>query len=119
MIGNRRHRLSIQTKVIPEAQDDYGAPIEDWTTLPAVTVQGAFEPIGTREFPSFQKVSAQTTARFRIPSPNFVIDADKNRIVMITNYSSSPIGVSIWDIHGSFPVNGKPYEILIEVSETK
>lgn len=76
--GRLRHRLVFQVKTIPEAQDAFGAPKENW--VDSFTVWGEFEPIGSKEFPAAQKRNSETTTRFRIRFREN-IDPDKHRIL--------------------------------------
>ena len=112
--GRFNNRLVFDSKPIPEARDEYGAPDDDYTS--EFEEWGAFEPIGTRSFPSFQKVHEETTARFRIRyRPG--ITPDKHRIRMIMDYDSSPIVQTIWRIHSPLPVDGQRRELIIEATQ--
>lgn len=110
-IGSRRHRLIVQSRPVPGTKDSRGKVVEVWTD--SFYVNGSFESVGTREFPSYQKLQSETTGRFRIPSGQ-TIDPGSNRILMVEDYSTSPITVSIWDIQAPQPVQGKPYERTVE-----
>jgi SPP1 family predicted phage head-tail adaptor len=103
--------LVFQAKPVPEDQDSFGAPVEDWQD--AFTVWGAFEPLGGQEFPAFLKRFAETTARFRIRF-RAGIDPDKHRIKL----TIAGI-VSIWDIQPPLPVDGRKVEMHIEAREIK
>lgn len=112
--GARRHLLTFQKKTIPEIQDRRGAPVEDYAD--DFQEWGALEILGTREFPSFQKMNSETSVRFRIPYRSG-IHPDKHRIVLITDYDSSPIEQSIWDIQAPTLVNGQRRELHIEARQ--
>jgi SPP1 family predicted phage head-tail adaptor len=110
--GTLRHQLTFQAKT--ETQDSFGAPVESWTD--AFTVPGAFEPLGSSEFPGVDKRYAETTARFRIRYRND-IDPDRHRIVFAMDPDASPPNESIWNIQPPLPVEGKRFELWIEASE--
>lgn len=112
--GALRHLLTFQSKPVPEAQDGYGAHIEIWSD--EFTVWGSFEPIGTREFPSFQKVHSESTGRFRIRFRTG-IDPDRHRIAMTLDSSASPIERTYWDIQRPQLVGGRLSEMVIEARE--
>lgn len=115
--GKYDNWITFQLMPKPEVQDSMGASI----SVPADHFESwaAFEPIGTREFPEAQKRHAETTARFRIPYPDFTIDPARHQIVMDFDDESSPPNSSIWNIHGAMPEKGKRFEMVIEVSEIR
>lgn len=110
--GQLRHYLAIQSKVEP--RDSYGAPIEDWND--EFYVWGSFEPVGTREFPSFQKVHAESTGRFRIRY-RAGIDPNRHRIALTMNFDASPQERTYWDIQRPQAVAGRMSEMVIEARE--
>lgn len=109
-----RHVLIFQVKTVPETQDKFGAPQEDWAD--SFEVPGAFEPLGTREFPSSHKVNSETTARFRIRYRSG-IDPDKHRIRFVLDADASPPVSSYWDIERPTVVGGRLHEMHIEAKE--
>lgn len=103
--GPLHQRLVFQVKVIPEEQSRSGAIQEEWTT--DFTVYGAFEPLGSDEFPAFNKRHAKSTARFRIRyRPG--IDSAKHRIYFQSR---------VWDIYPPLNPDGRKIELHIEATE--
>lgn len=114
--GELRHRLTFQRKT--ESRDSFGAVHEDW--VDDFTIWGAFEPIGSREYPVSAKRFAESTARFRvryIDVQKRTIDPDFNRILLIFDANASPAVQSIWDIWPPLPLDGKRFELHIEAKE--
>lgn len=104
--GDLRHRLIFQVKVV--TQNSVGENVEVWDDTPAsFEVRGAFEPLGSREFPIAHKRHAETTARFRIRY-RAGIDPGTHRILHAGR---------IWNIQPPIEVGGKPFELHIEASE--
>lgn len=112
--GTFQHLLSFESKPIPEERDEYGRANDAYS--PEFEEWGAFEPIGTREFPSFQKVHQEATARFRIRYRPGIV-ADKYRIVLTLDYDSDPIEQTIWRILTPMAANGKIRELIIEATQ--
>ncbi len=104
--GQLRHRLIFQVKT-STTENSVGTPIITWPT--AFEVWGAFEPLGSREFPAVQKRHEQTTARFRIRYRNDV-DPALHRI----SYAGKA-----WNIHGPIDLGGRGVELHIEATETQ
>ncbi len=109
--------LTFSKLPVVEEQDPMGGPISAYAFH--FNAWGAFEPIGSREFPVAQKRHAETTARFRIPWPDYAVDPARHRIEMAFDETTSPPMTSTWNIHGALPVKGLRFELLIEVSEIK
>lgn len=109
--------LQFYRKPKPETLDVFGAS----TSVPEFHFEswGAFEPVGTREFPVAHKRQAETTARFRIPWPDYAIDPARHTIQMIFDEASSPQMASTWNITGVMPDDGRKSEMLIEINEVK
>jgi len=80
---------------------------DDWH--PFLEIWGAFEPIGSREFPIQQKRYEQTTARFRTRYRTD-IDPALHRIVY---------GGKSWNVRSPIDVLGRHIEIVIEASEVQ
>lgn len=120
--GQLNQVIVIEKKLIPETQDSFGAPQEDWTPdtdlMGAAQMLAAFEPLGSNEFHTAWKRFSETTARFRI---RYVagLDPDKHRITWIHDRDASPVVTSIWDIYPPLPVAGKLKELHIEAREIK
>ncbi len=115
--GRLRHRLIFQSKPLPEDQNTFGDALEVWTD--AFTLWGAFEVVGSREFPVAHKRFAESTARFRVRYRSELGDpkaADKYRIVFTLDANSSPIATSTWNIQTPMPVDGRRIEMYIEAS---
>jgi head-tail adaptor len=106
--------LYFQVKTVPETQDKFGAPQEDWAD--SFEVWGAFEELGTREFPASHKVNPETTARFRIRY-RAGIDPDKHRIRLVLDADYSPPASSYWNIQKPKAVGGRLQEMRIEATE--
>jgi hypothetical protein len=115
--GSYEHWLEIQRLPKPETQDSMGVA----TDTPELLFEtwGAFEPIGSREFPEAQKRHNETTARFRIPYPDYTLDPQRDRVMMVFDDTVSPINSSTWNILGALPAHGQRFELLLEVSEVK
>jgi len=60
--GELRHRVAFKSDT--PTQDDFGQPIESWTTY--MTVWAAIEPLEGKELLLAQQVSAEVTIRVRI-----------------------------------------------------
>lgn len=101
--GPLRHRLVFQAKT--ETQSGSGNITETWAT--AFTVYGAFEPIGSDEFPTFNKRHAKSTARFRIRYRSG-ISSNTHRIYFQDRQ---------WDIYPPINPDGKKIELHIEATE--
>ncbi len=112
--GILRHTLYFQAKTVPEVQDKFGAPQEDWADL--FDAPGAFEPVGSREFPAAHKMNSETTARFRIRYRSG-IDPDKHRIRFVLDADCSPPTSSYWNIQKPTAIGGRLAEMLIEARE--
>ncbi len=112
--GILRQTLYFQAKTVPEVQDKFGAPQEDWAD--SFSIPGAFEPLGTREFPSSHKINSETTARFRIRYRSG-IDPDQHRIRFVLDADTSPPVSSYWNIQKPVAVGGRLAEMLIEARE--
>ncbi len=112
--GSLRHLLTFQALPKVETRDGYGAVTDDY--VDDFTVWGSFEPVGTREFPSFQKVHAESTGRFRIRFRSG-IDPARHRIAMTLDSRTSPIERSYWVIERPQPVGGRLSELVIEARE--
>lgn len=92
-------------EVMTTTRDSVGAAIQSWNR--DFEVWGSFEPLGSREFPIFEKRFEQTTARFRIRyRPN--IDAGQHRVI----YAGKT-----WDIRGPIDMDGKRIQLVIEAVE--
>lgn len=107
--------LVFQKMPSPEVQDSMGGSI----SVPATqfSTWGAFELIGTREFPAAQKRHAETTARFRIPYPDYSIDPARHQIVQVFDADISPPLSATWNVLGATPVDGRRFEMIIEVNQ--
>lgn len=92
--GQYRHRIALQVKTVPDAQDSVGAPQEVWTNV-CDNLPAAFEAVGGREFPESQKLHAEVTARFRIRYRQN-IRAGTHRVVWSLHCDESPIPA--WNI---------------------
>jgi len=57
--GKLRHKITIESKL--NAQDDYGALVESWSTY--ATAWASIEPVSGREYFQDGKVSAEVSAR--------------------------------------------------------
>jgi len=113
--GKYEHYIEIWRTPNPETLDTFGASV----SVPALRFAswGAFEPIGTREFPEAQKRHAETTARFRIPYPDYSFDPALDTIRLDFDDTTSPPTQSTWNIHGTVPTDGRRFELTIEVSQ--
>lgn len=107
--GRFRHRLTFQEKPIPELQDSFGAPKEEWAETSWSPVWGSYQQLGSREFPIGQKRHAETTARFVIRYRK-ELDSDKHRILFQDR---------IWNIYPPSSRDGRPISLEIEASELK
>ena len=87
-------------------RDTAGGEVPHWA--PDFRTDAQFQPLGSREFPSFQKRHSQATARFRIRYRSG-IDPALHRISYNGKY---------WDITDPVP-DDRRRELLIEVSEIK
>ena len=119
--GQLRHRLLFQidnNAVTDPTTDSFGNAPEDLQT--DFECWGAFEPLGSREFPAFEKRFSQTTARFRIRYvQGRTIDPAKHTIVFVHDNEASPVETSRWDIFPPLPADGKRWEMIIEAVEIK
>lgn len=115
--GELRNRITVQAKTVPETINTFRNPQEEWAD--AFELWAAYEPSGSREFPTSWKRFAETTARFRVRSnpQTRQINADKHRIVMIFDRTASPLVSQVWNISPPYPREGKPFELIIEGSE--
>lgn len=106
--------LTFNRMPFPEVMDSSGGSI----SVPEFqfSTWGAFEPIGSDEFPAAEKRHSETTARFRIPYPDYPIDPARHQIVMDFDESVSPPNTSTWNVLGAY---GDRFETTIEVSEVK
>ncbi len=111
--GVLRHLITFQVKT---DSHHLGSAIETWAD--SFEDYAAFEPLGSREFRIDQKRHSQTTARFRLRYRSG-IDVDRNRIAFAFDPNASPLIVSIWNIHGVLPADGKFGEMYVEVSEIR
>lgn len=109
--------LVFQKMPSPEPQDSMGGSIG--VPVTQFSAWGAFELIGTKEFPEAQKRHAETTARFRIPYPDFSIDPARHQIAQVFDAEISPPLSATWNVLGATPVDGRRFEMLIEVSEIR
>lgn len=105
--GKLRHLLTIQEKT---ETNTLGSVTPNWSTL--ATAYGAFEPLGSREFPSAEKRHAEAQARFRIRYMAG-LDAGEHRIL----FELEPGTVRTFDIFPPLPVDGKRAELHIEAVE--
>ncbi len=101
--GTLRHKLLFQIKTIPEPQDSFGSPIEEWKD--DFTVWGSFNPLGSRNFPVAEK-------RYRSG-----IDPRRHRIVLNFDSDASPQVLSIFSIQAPLPIEGKKSDLRIEGHE--
>lgn len=101
--GKLRHWIAFQTKT--ETQSGSGNITETWTT--AFYLDGAFEPIGSTEFPAFNKRHAKSTARFRFRYRTG-ISSDTHRIYFQGRQ---------WDIFPPINPDGRKIELHIEAHE--
>lgn len=115
--GNYDNYIEFWRMPNPETLDVMGASISE----PALRFASwaKFEPVGTREFPEAQKRHAETTARFRIPYPDYSIDPALDEIRQEFDSTTSPETRSTWNIHGAMPKDGRKFELIVEVSEIK
>lgn len=60
--GQLRHRVTVQSLTV--TQDEYGAPVETWTTMATVWV--SIEPLEGREYFAARQVNAEVTGRIRM-----------------------------------------------------
>ncbi len=115
-----RQRITFEVKTETKSAG-FGATVEAW--VPDTTigtnghVQAAYEPLGSREFPTEWKRNDETTARFRIRY-QVGIDCDRHRIVM-TFDESSPILTQTFDIFPPLPSDGQLRELTIEAKEIR
>lgn len=75
--GELRHRVAF--KADTPTQDDFGEPIESWTTY--MTVWAAIEPLEGRELLLAQQVSAEVTIRVRIRYDSANTVSPEHRII--------------------------------------
>lgn len=115
--GRYRHRIVFQLKT--QTQDTFNAEVGTWAD--SFTVWGAFEPVGSREFPMAFKRHEETTARFRIRYRKG-IDPAKHRIRFDLDPdiqgSTNEDDWRIWNIRPPLPVDGRNIEMQIEASDT-
>ena len=102
-----------QKRPDPPNLDSAGAIGEEWPADFEWWAQ--YEPLGSAEFPQFEKRFEQTTGRFRIPYRRG-ISASLHRIAFTLDYSS-PVQVQLFDIYPPLPVDGKRVELVIEAVE--
>lgn len=62
--GELRHRIMIQEKQTPVAQNDYGEEVITWSEV--AEVWAAIEPLRGREFLEAQRAGAEVTTRIRV-----------------------------------------------------
>lgn len=79
--GNLRQRVQIQN--FTQAQDDYGQPIETWST--AATVWAAVEPLRGSEFFAAQQVQSDTDVKIRIRYRDDITIDTKSRVLHETH----------------------------------
>ena len=109
--GKLRQRVTIQTKIL--TANDYGEPVESWTTATPVTVWGELTPLlaGTREAFAAQgaqfqaRVSWQCRLRWREISPvtnRLVIDGRTFEVtgVMDPDGRKHELVVLCWEVQG-------------------
>lgn len=75
--GKLRHKVAFKSDT--PTQDDFGQPIESWTTY--MTVWAAIEPLEGRELLLAQQVSAEVTIRVRIRYDSGNTVSPKHRII--------------------------------------
>lgn len=116
--GTLRHRLTFQVKPRgeDETKDTFGSIDDSWAT--DFEVMGAFESVGSREFPTEWKRHDETTARFRIRY-KAGIDSARHRIMMTFDEYASPSDITYWDIFPPLPFAGKRRELIIEAYESR
>lgn len=112
--GTYEHWLVFMRMPDPEAQSETGQAIG--VPLVHFETPGAFEVVGSREFPQAYKRNAETQARFRIPYPDVLVDPLLHRVVMYFDEDNSPPDISTWNILGVEPVRGQKFELLIEAN---
>lgn len=114
--GQLRHRLLFQIKPADAdiTPDSFGTRIETYSD--DFTVPGAYEPLGSREFPANQKRYAETTARFRIRYKTG-IDPERHRIRFTMSPDAEPVVYQTFNIFPPLPTGGKRVELLIEAVE--
>lgn len=107
--GKLDRRITFQTEVeLSPRQSEMGTPLKQW--VDAFECWAAFEPVGTREFPSSVKLFAETTGRFRIYyreelDPTFHPHASSDYRVLFND--------TIWDIQPATLI-GRRVGLLIE-----
>lgn len=117
--GELDHILTFQIRTVgTPPTNEYGEPNVTWVT--AFELRGAFQPLGSREFPVLDKAHAETTARFRT---RYKPELDPAEV----DYTANPGGVSaiyriqlgtqLWDIQPP-TVIGRKAGLLIEASVT-
>ncbi len=112
--GRYIYRITFQKKVDPPDQDSSGATSEEY--LDDFEWWAAYEPIGSREFPAYQKRFAETTSRFRIPYKKG-INPGLYRIAAVFDHAS-PVQTQYFDIYPPLPVDGKrKTELIVEAVE--
>lgn len=95
-----------------DERNEFGDPVEGYHTH--FETWGAYEPLGSREFPATDKRNAESTARFRIPYAGYTLDPAKHRVVMEFDLAASPPNSSTWNVIGAY---GDRFETIVEVNE--
>lgn len=118
--GKLRNRIVIQEKTLPGTKNSFGSSEEDWSDM--LTVMAAYEQIGSKEFPTFQKRFAETTCRFRIRYNALLMRqdaADRYRIKFTLDEDASPPTTQTFNISPPYDPEGRRRELLLEANETK
>lgn len=110
--GGYTEFLTFNRMPFPEVQDPMGGSIS--VPVELFTTWGAFEPVGSVEFPESHKRWSETTARFRIPYPDYTLIPARDSVSMEFDETVSPPNVSTWNIVGSY---GTRFETCVECTE--
>lgn len=98
----------------PETQDSMGGSISTPELL--FETWGAFEPMNSDEFPAAEKRHSETTARFRIPYPDYTLDPGRDSVQMVFDEEASPPNISTWNVVGDY---GDRFETIVEVNRVR